>query len=201
MIIVHDVDMPIPLYYFPAVVGDIEQAYLQQAADEHRGYNLHTDFNWEKPLPNLNPRNSELAVDWSLTMLAKGLSTRAIGFRKEDGQFMYTDSEDKVVELGNSLSSVMYHLTNMHETLKQEMEKRILAARQTLSREQLAARDEDLAAQFESQVRQIYRREGRGETTREDLLDRPILRALVRVLSQPGEDRPAGPSASRYNFG
>ena len=117
-IIVHDVAMPIPLYYFPAVVGDIEQAYLQQAADEHRSYNLHTDFNWEKSLPNLNPRNSELGVDWSLTMLARGLTTRAIEFKKESGAFIYTDEEARTNELGNNLSSVLYHLTNLHEMPK-----------------------------------------------------------------------------------
>jgi hypothetical protein len=202
MIIVHDVALPIPLYYFPAVVGDIEQAYLQQAADEHRSYNLHTDYNWEKPLPNLNPRSSELSVDWSLAMLAQGLISRAIELRKEDGLFVYTDSQGEVDPLGHSLSSVLYHLTEMHEKLKEEMEQRIAAARQAQPPEALAAREQELARQFEVQINQIYRREGRGEVSREELLDRPILRALARILGQSAGNPPAAPPPNaRYNFG
>ena len=201
-IIVHDVALPIPLYYFPAVVGDIEQAYLQQAADEHRSYNLHTDYNWEKPLPNLNPRNSEINVDWSLTMLARGLATRAIEFRKQDGLFIYTDALGVVDPLGNNLSSVLYRLTEMHEKLKEEMEKRIDAARQAQPVEERTERDRELAARFDAQVNQMYRREGRGEMTREDLLDRPILRAISRILGEPDVDGPsATPTCAHYDFG
>jgi len=201
-IIVHDVAMPIPLYYFPAVVGDIEQAYLQQAADEHRSYNLHTDFNWEKPLPNLNPRNSELSVDWSLTMLTRGLVARAIEFRKEDGLFIYTDDKGEVQKLGNNLSSLLYHLANLHETLKEAMENHIAALRLVQSAEERKQRDLELAQRFDAQVKQMYWREGRGEISREDLLDRPILRALIRILGKPANDGPSAPaSGPRYDFG
>ena len=201
-IIVHDVAMPIPLYYFPAVVGDIEQAYLQQAADEHRSYNLHTDFNWEKPLPNLNPRNSELSVDWSLTMLTRGLVARAIEFRKEDGLFIYTDDKGEVQKLGNNLSSLLYHLANLHETLKEAMENHIAALRLVQSAEERKQRDLELAHRFDAQVKQMYWREGRGEISREDLLDRPILRALIRILGKPANDGPSAPaSGPRYDFG
>ncbi|ASF47641.1 tubulin-like doman-containing protein [Methylovulum psychrotolerans] len=199
-IIVHDVALPIPLYYFSAVVGDIEQAYLVQAADEHRSYNLHTDYNWEKPLPNLNPRNSELGVDWSLTMLAQGLSVRAIEFRKENGAFVYTDGRGESVPLGNNLSSVLYHLAEMHEKLKEEMESRIATARQTQSDEERGGRDQELAERFDAQINQMLRREGRGEITREESLDRPILRALKRILEKTSLGVPSVPSGTRYDF-
>lgn len=193
--------MPIPLYYFPAIIGDIEQAYLLQAADDNRGYNLQTDYHWEKSLPNLNPRNSELVVDWSLTMLAKGLSTRAITERKDDHVFVYTDSHGEKDELGKDLSSVLYHLTDMHEKLKEEMQQRIESARNNQSAQDTAERDHALANKLDRLVHQIHRREGHGESTREDLLERPILRALVRILRQSSSEQSfATTPKGRYSF-
>jgi hypothetical protein len=199
-IIVHDVEIPIPLYYFPTVVGDIEQAYRRQAADEKRSYSLHIDFNWEKSLPNLNPRDSELDVDWSLAVLARGLSAYAI--ERRDGEFVYTDGKGQIVDrLGENLTSVLYHLAKMPEKLKNEMKSRITDAQKAQSAEDRTVRNRDLAERLDAQVNQMYRLEMRGELTREDLLDRPIFNALVRILNKPEEAAPFDRSGSRYDFG
>ena len=82
------------------------------------------------------------------------------------------------------------------------MEKRIAALRLAQSAEERTQRDQELAQRFDTQVNQMYWREGRGEITREDLLDRPILRALIRILGKPAGEGPSGPSAGpRYDFG
>jgi len=185
--IVHDVELPIPLYYFPAVVGDIEEAYLAQMADERRGYNLHTDFNWEKALPNLNPRRSELAVGWSLELLAKGLATRVIGL--QDGVLVWrVDGSGQFEALGQNFSSALYRLGEMHRLaeLQQEMDGRIAAVQAELGPDEEQARRVQLAGQFTVLLNQMNRRELRGEMSREDILDRPILRVLIRTLNQRG---------------
>ena len=185
--IVHDVELPIPLYYFPAVVGDIEESYLAQAADERRSYNLHTDFNWEKSLPNLNPRRSELAVGWSLELLAKGLATSVIGL--QDGILVWrVDGKGQIEELGRNFSSALYRLGEMHriEELQKEMDRRIAAVQAERGPHEEQAGCVQLAEKFTVLLNQMNRRELRGEMSREDILDRPILRALIRVLGQRG---------------
>ncbi|MFO1429787.1 MAG: tubulin-like doman-containing protein [Candidatus Competibacteraceae bacterium] len=184
LIIVHDVELPIPLYYFPAVIGDIEEAYRHQATDERRSYNLHTDYNWEKALPNLNPRRSELTVGWSLTLLAKGLVTRVVAL--QDGMLIWhIDEQGKTDELGKNFSSALYRIGEMHriEDLQKEMEKRIREAQQKLWPGEEQTRCQKLVEQFTALLNQMNRREVKGEMRREDILDRPILRALIRELS------------------
>ncbi|MEO1086555.1 MAG: DUF1295 domain-containing protein, partial [Acidobacteriota bacterium] len=96
--IVHDVVLPIPLYYIQPVVEEVEEAYLRLAADEKRPYHLHTDFNWEKTLPNLNPQRSEVGVDWSLRMLARGLLLKVIAF--DEGLWRWTRHPNFLGEIG-----------------------------------------------------------------------------------------------------
>jgi len=197
--IVHDVELPIPLYYFPAVVGDIEEAYLRQAVDERRSFNLHTDFNWEKSLPNLNPRRSELAVGWSLELLAQGLVTRVIALQGEMLVWRI-DEAGQTDELGSNFSSALYRLGEMHriEDLQKEMEQRIRSAKAGLSAEDEQARCAQLAEQFTVLLNQMNRREMRGEMRREDILDRPILRALIQTLRRLGPQQSTSTGSSLY---
>src|SRR4029077_7976701 len=44
--IVHDVELPIPLYYVQPVNAEVEDAYLAVQADERRSYKLHIDYQW-----------------------------------------------------------------------------------------------------------------------------------------------------------
>ncbi len=196
--IVHDVELPIPLYYFQPVVGEIEEAYLKIAAEERRGYNLHTDFNWEKSLPNLNPRRSELTVGWSLSQLAEGLVSRIILFR--DGRWQWQGERDGKAEiLGPTLSSALYRMGEIHrfEDLQREFERQVRQARAALPAEELSVRRQQLAQRIEGLVADMSRRELNGEMSREDILDRPILRTLMLYLptGHAHDDRTVSASA------
>ncbi len=76
--LVHDTELPIPLYYFEAVNQEIEESYEKVMANERRAFHVHTDFNWEHSLPDLNPKKSEIGVTWSLQVLLEGLLTKVL---------------------------------------------------------------------------------------------------------------------------
>jgi Tubulin like len=191
LLIVHDVQLPIPLYYFEPVNGEIETAYLAVGADATRAYKLHTDFRWEESLPNLNPRRSELTVGWSLKTLAEGLVTRVIGYH--DGAWVWhLDGEGRVEPLGQDLSSTLYRIGEVHqiEDLRQVLERRLKEAREALGPEAQAERRRRLAEQFEKLLGEIGLRKLRGEMSREDHLDQPILELLRNGLAA-GSSSPA----------
>ncbi|MEE8523277.1 MAG: tubulin-like doman-containing protein, partial [Thermoanaerobaculia bacterium] len=185
LIIVHDVELPIPLYYLEPVTEEIEEAYLRLAADEQRSYNLHTDFNWEKSLPNLNPRRSEITIGWSLQVLAEGLVTRAISFQ-EGSWVWHVAGLDESELLGRNLSSALYRIGEIHrnEDLQNAFERQLREVKNELGPEREAERRSALVDQLEILLNQMNRRELRGEMTREDILDRPVLRALITELQE-----------------
>lgn len=182
--IVHDVELPIPLYYVEPITGEIEDAYLIQAADERRAYHLHTDFNWEKALPNLNPRRSELTVGWSLRVLAEGLFTRVVA--REDGFWVWHVDGPKQERLGSNLSSTLYRLGEIHriDDLQARLDKRITEAWAQLDPATDGARRLEVLEPFKARLENMGLRQLHGETTREDDLDRPVLRALLQELEQ-----------------
>jgi len=187
--IVHDVELPIPLYYFQPVVGEIEDAYLKVAADQRRAYHLHTDFNWEESLPNLNPRRSELSVSWALAMLADGLTTGVVA--AEGKRWIWkVDGAEKVRELGDNLSSALYRIGEIHreEALRRAFERRITAGKEACSPAELGARRRRLGEAVEGLLEDIALRKSDGTLSREDTLDRPILNTLHQYLLR-GQER------------
>jgi tubulin-like protein len=201
--IVHDVELPIPLYYFRPVVREIEEAYLKRAADEHRPYLLHTNFNWEKSLPNLNPRRSELTVDWSLSILAEGLVSRV--FDNRDGLWCWLrEGEEEPQLLGPTLSSALYRVGEIYhlEDLRPALERQVRAAVAALP-DRGAARRAEVAGRLNSALSEMSLREFNGEMRRVDVIDRPILRTLVRYLptGRLAADRDAGAGISYTGLG
>ncbi|HEV7766147.1 MAG TPA: hypothetical protein VGQ76_14175, partial [Thermoanaerobaculia bacterium] len=187
LIIVHDVELPIPLYYLEAVTSEVEDAYLHLAADERRAYHLHTDFQWEKSLPNLNPRRSEITVGWSLQMLADGLLTRVISRQPNPGVWVWQrEGADKPEVLGTSLATSLYRLGEIHrlENLQQRLEQDLRDAHQGMDAEAETARRGKLLALVDGLLEEMDRRQLRGDTTQEDTLDRPILRALRAEMAR-----------------
>lgn len=183
MIVVHDVELPIPLYYFPLVTGDIEEAYLRVFANEQRGYHLHTDFRWERSLPNLNPLRSELGVSWALQSLADGLLNDVVG---HDGtQWLWRDAAGMVVmPLHPLLSGVLYKLGEIHtrERLRLNLEAQIEQSAARVGPETLALRSGKLRQWLEQQLVETDVKEMTGTVSKADYLDRPVIRALQRLL-------------------
>jgi len=201
LIIVHDVELPIPLYYVEPIVGEVEDAYLKLAADERRSYQLHTDYNWEKALPNLNPRRSEITVGWALRVLAEGLVTQVVA--RESGYWVWrVDGQSEVEQLGQNLSSTLYRLGEIHriEDLQKRLDTELQQARAHLGAGVEVERRARLLELIDSLVGEVGRRELRGEMTREDVLDRPILRALkLEVQNQPGGPLEMAPDEKLYD--
>lgn len=198
LIIVHDVELPIPLYYIEPVTGEIEDAYLHLAADEKRAYNLHTDFHWEKSLPNLNPRRSEITIGWSLRMLADGLLTRVITRQQGSGLWIWQRSdEDKPMVMGKSFADTLYRLGEIHrlETLQQVLEKDLQDAHKAMTAEAETSRRARLLDLVESLMAEMDRRQLSGDTTDDDVLDRPILRALKAEMARQTDWLPKPTSA------
>jgi hypothetical protein len=187
LIIVHDVELPIPLYYIEPVTGEVEDAYLHLAADEKRSYHLHTDFHWEKSLPNLNPRRSEITIGWALRVLADGLLTRVITRKQGSGVWIWQrKGDDRPMELGNSFADTLYRLGEIHrlENLQQLLEKDLNEAHKGLSGEEETGRRTKLMELIDSLMAEMDRRQLSGDTTEADVLDRPILRALKMEMAK-----------------
>lgn len=185
LIIVHDVILPVPLYYFEPVTSEVEDAYRQLAADERRAHQLHTDFNWEKSLPNLNPRNSELTVGWSLEVLAEGLVSKVIS-RDQGAWVWHVGGTDNQQVLGHNLSNALYRIGEIHriENLQKLLQSKIETAKTAMGSDAEHERREKLVGQFNSLFEQIHLRELNGDMTREDILDRAIIRALIQEIPQ-----------------
>jgi Tubulin like len=198
LIIVHDVELPIPLYYIEPVTGEVEDAYLNLAADERRAYNLHTDFKWEKSLPNLNPRRSEITIGWAIQMLADGILTRVITRQQNTGFWVWQmNADDKPEVLGSSFASTLYRLGEIHrlENLQQRLEKDLAEAHKAMGPGAEAPRRQKLLELVDGLMQEMDRRQLRGETTREDVLDRPILRALKAEMEKQTDWLPKAASS------
>ncbi len=198
LVIVHDVELPIPLYYFEPVTGEIEDAYLLVAADSTRAYKLHTDFRWEESLPNLNPRRSEITVGWALKALAEGLVGKVV--RYQGGAWVWLmESSGELVALGPDLSSALYRLGEIHqiENLNRELERGLRTAKLGLGPDEEGERRKRLAEQFQGLLGEIGLRKLRGELKREDHLDQPILELLSAQLAA-GSPEVAAPGDRLY---
>ncbi|HEV7506939.1 MAG TPA: tubulin-like doman-containing protein [Thermoanaerobaculia bacterium] len=192
--IVHDVELPIPLYYVQPVNAEIEDAYLAVQADERRSYKLHIDYQWENALPDLNPRRSELAVSWALRLLTQGLLTRVIA-QAGKKWVLQLDATREPKPLGANLSSALYQIGEIYsqtELLRQRCEERIEEIRNGLLAEERAQRRAALHAGIKEALIGMEERQGEGRLSRDDVLDRPILRALLRELES---EVPAGAAA------
>ncbi len=189
LIIVHDVEQPIPLYYFPAVTDEIEDAYLRAAADEQRGYHLHTDFRWERSLPNLNPRGSELGVSWALETLAAGLVNGVI--QPVSGTWAWIGSDGKPeLTLHPLLSGTLYKLGEIHgrDKLREALETQIEGTAEQFGAEVVAKKQAKVDEWLDIQLKETEKKELNAAASKDDYLDRPVIRALQRLLRGHGEN-------------
>jgi hypothetical protein len=190
--IVHDVELPIPLYYFEPVVGLIEDAYEDIVGVDNRSYNLHTDFHWEHALPNLNPRKSELTVGWSLRTMLDGMFTRVIRpletveSRKGKRTWCWFRGETNYEVLGQDLSETLYKLGEYHNhpDIGPHFEKSIRDKYSLIPPSDVRGTAEKLRSWFEEELTQIGLRNQGGETSREDNLEQPILRVLRDMVQK-----------------
>jgi hypothetical protein len=169
----HDMDLPIPLYYFIPVVGEIEANYEKVAAIPRRTYNLHIDYHWEQTLPNLNPSKDKLNTSWALNTLLEGMLYRVI--RQTDAGWTWVDA-DQV--LGTNLSSSLYRLGEYHRAVRDTLQKRLDESLRTaaagVTPEELLARSEKLLAYIKQTMLDIALAAQKGNKTREDGLEEPI---------------------------
>ena len=202
LLIVHDVELPIPLYYIEPVVGEVEQAYLKLAADERRSYHLHTAYQWEKSLPNLNPRKSEITVGWSLKVLAEGLLYRVV--TRQQGSWVLRLSESHVEELGPNLATSLYRLGEIHnlETLPLKLEERLQQARSRAfdNDSETTPSHTALVEKLRAFLARMESRELKGELSNDDVLDRPIFRALIMILEDEHFERPGEASTTHERY-
>ena len=189
-LIVHDVELPIPLYYWKPITKEIENAYIRQAADEKRSYNLHIDYRWENALPNLNPNSSEMGVGWALRIFAEGVIAQIFAVDKGIWIWNRSSSMSKTlepVELGDSLSIVLYRISEFYRNadLKKRLKNQLNTAAKALAEAgETEVRREKVLEYFDSLLEEINLSEMQGEMSREDVLDRPILRTLLMELRQ-----------------
>ena len=196
--IVHDVELPIPIYYVMPVTGEIEDAYLKAAADTQRAYDLHTDYKWEKSLANLNPRGSEIAVGWALDTLATGLLVRVIKRDVGTGQWLWERPDEEPVGLEGSLSAALYKLSDIHrrKAMSAALREQMDAAAARMTPEHFTERRQELVASVKKVLVDIEHRESEGQFSRDDLLDAPIWQALRAALERSAPPRvdPAAPT-------
>ncbi|MBV5272190.1 MAG: hypothetical protein JZU52_00655 [Lamprocystis purpurea] len=206
IIIVHDVVMPIPLYYFEAVIDEIEPSYLKLAADERRGFRLHTDRHWEDALPNLNPRQAEVSTGWALKTFATGLITRVIGVDTlgDPGValdlFVWRRAGGKPFELGAEFAPALAKIGIIHddEHLSASFTEQIKQHWGTMAADEREARRLELIGQLTDDLDHISlkRVEGR-DVSAYDYLNAPIMRALLRELKAIAAEQEAAEPTRR----
>ncbi len=203
LIIVHDVVMPVPLYYFDYLIEEIEPAYLDLASDQGRAFRLHTDKHWENALPNLNPRKSEVSTGWALTTFAKGMVGRIIvqdqvldGRGDEQTKFVWHRPGGKVMPLGDAFADSLAYVGNLHDDdhLRKSLEEQIREALRGMPVDDRDERRQRLIELLEQDLDDISLRRVSGEDVPSyDYLNGPIMRALLRELKQL-KDLPRQPS-------
>jgi hypothetical protein len=198
LIVVHDVVMPIPLYHFEALIDEIEPSYLKLAADERRGFRLHTDRHWEDALPNLNPRQAEVSAGWALKVFARGLVSRVIGVDTltTDGQeadlFVWRRRAGTPFELGAEFANALARVGMIHDDthLSASLEDQIAQALAALSPDEREARRQELIGHLSDDLDQIGLKRVQGsESSAYDYLNAPIMRALLRELRAIGAEQ------------
>jgi len=195
--LVHDVDLPIPMYYFPTITGEIEAGYEKVMANEQRAFQVHTDFNWEYSLPNLNPDKAEMQVTSSIEVLLDGVVTKVFG--PEGGQWIWRREANSPEQLGSNLSEVLYRVVNFladpflggaMRTMIQSQLTQIGAPEYVV---RLATFRENVGKLLENSAMRKFKHEG----TREDELEMPILRALrdlaTKRLERDAKQNPSSP--------
>jgi hypothetical protein len=167
----HDMDLPIPMYYFIPIVGEIEANYEKVAANPRRTYNLHIDYHWEQTLPNLNPAKDKLSTSWALNTLLDGLLYKVI----EQADQGWTWVEKNEV-LGVNLASALYRLGEYHRNgiLQKNFDEGLRKASAALPREELQTRMENLLTYIQQTLLDIGLAAQKGLKTREDSLEEPI---------------------------
>jgi hypothetical protein len=187
--VAHDMDLPIPLYYFIPVVGEIEANYEKVAANPRRSYNLHIDYHWEQTLPNLNPSKDRLSTSWALDTLLDGLLYKVIQ-QTNDG---WTWVERNQV-LGVNLASALYRLGEYHrnDILQKNFDEAMRRAASEISPEELLNRTTRLLSYIKQTLLDIGLAAQKGAKTREDSLEEPIWRMFEeRLESRVEVGRPA----------
>jgi hypothetical protein len=184
----HDMDLPIPLYYFIPIVGEIEAKYEKVAADPRRTYNLHIDYHWEQTLPNLNPSKDKLGTSWALDTLLDGVLYKII--QKKDNKWVWVDRSE---ELGGNLASALYKLGESYriERVRTGYNDSLQKAADGVSPQELATRAEKLMTFIKETLLDIGIAAQKGKRTREDSLEEPIWlmfeeRLEARLKSNPG---------------
>ena len=211
LIIVHDVVMPIPLYYFEAVTGEIEPSYLKLAGDERRGFRLHTDRHWEDALPNLNPRRAEVSAGWALKTLTTGLIARVIGMEAvpvagtEVEAFVWRRPGAEPFVLGAEFVLALAKIGAIHDDshLRASLEDQIGQQLGAMTAEAREARRQELIGQLTADLDQISVKRVQGiEVSAYDYLNGPVMRALLHGLkglpSEPEAQREVRRESKRY---
>lgn len=181
--ICHDMDLPIPLYYFTAVADELEVAYRRVAANVNRSYNLHIDYHWEQALPNLDPRKAGEGAGWALDHLVDGIISNAI--RNEARGLVWVDDD---VVLGVSVSTALYRLGEFYTNLnnREGLASSVKKALETMPAEERAESMRQLSDMFKATCRRIERAAESGTAPREDLLDKNVLERMIEMLQANG---------------
>jgi hypothetical protein len=192
--VLHDMDLPIPLYYFTAVIGEIEANYDKVADNPLRTYNLHIDYHWEQTLPNLNPAKDKLSTGWSLQTLLEGLLFKVI---QQSGDAWVWKERNQA--LGTNLASALYRLGEYHrsqnETLQKAFAESLAKAKAATPAEELLSRTERLLDFVKQTLLDIALAAQRGEKTRVQSLEEGIWRLFEEQLEQRLQSQQSAASA------
>lgn len=184
--LVHDVDLPIPLYYFPTITGEIESGYEKIMANDQRAFQVHTDFNWEYALPNLNPDKAELQVTSSIETLLDGIVAKVFAPDPGSGQWVWKRSDNTREPLGDNLSAAVYKVVDILGTpdLGDAMRRAISETIGSTGPAEMAARTAMFKDNAGKLLENAAMRKFRHEGTRTDELEMPILRALQSLAEK-----------------
>jgi hypothetical protein len=194
--IAHDMDLPIPLYYFIPVIGEIEANYEAVAADPRRSYNLHTDYHWEQTLPNLNPAKDKLGTSWALDTLLDGVLFKVIEIKNK--KWVWVDRNE---ELGSNLASALYKLgESFHvDRVRIGFNESLQKAKASLTEEQLAERSQNLLKYIKETLLSIGLATQKGTKRREDSLEEPIWAMFEERLTARMKPGAAGVEEAQEN--
>jgi hypothetical protein len=192
MIVVYDVQAPMPLYYFSPICTDIENAYQRVSQNLNRGYKLHIDSRWEESLPNLNPSKTKIVMSWVVKTLLTGWALGKVTCDNKKTWWYRKTGQDSPTVLGKGLSKALYKLgeRGSDADLKRGFDRDLEDARAGLPDDQVRKAYADLAVTISKELERIKEKQitdGRASLSPEDVLDIPILQTLRQMADEQAE--------------
>jgi hypothetical protein len=158
-------------------------------SQENRGYNLHIEAAWEHSLPNLDPRRGEITIDWAVRSLVDGLLAGVIK-PNGNGVFSWVREDAEAYALGSTLSAMLYSVGQLHRAdhLRKRFQQITSDTLSSMAPDERKRRAQQLSAWLDRRIEDSQLRKLDARESTEDLVDEPVSRVLLKLMTERASD-------------